>query len=127
MNIEDLAFRRGFWYVASPYSLYSTGLDQAHADVCCVAGKLLALGVPLFCPIAHSHSIADYAELNPTDHEFWMKANRYLMESAAGMIIVKLESWDESHGIEDEIKAFRQAKKPVLYLDPVTLDISDEP
>jgi hypothetical protein len=127
MRLEDLNFRRGYWYLASPYTFYPVGQEQAHADICCVAGKLLRRDIPIFSPIAHSHPIAEYADIEPMAHEFWMRANRHLIEGAAGVIVVKLESWDESGGIEDEIKIFRQAKKPVLYLDPITLDISDEP
>lgn len=126
MRLEDLAFRRGYWYLASPYSLYPTGQEQAHADICCIAGRLLKNEISIFSPIAHSHPIADYADIE-MGHEFWMNANRHLIEGAVGLVVVKLESWDESRGIESEIGIFRQAKKPILYLDPATLDISDEP
>lgn len=125
MSWNEIRKLNGFHYLGSPYSLYPDGIEEAHAEVCRIAGKLIALGLSVHCPIAHSHSIAHYAALDPLDHEIWLPAERALMDSAASLIVVKMDTWRDSYGIGVEVDVFRNAGKPIFYLNPSTMDLSD--
>lgn len=111
----------GYWYLATPYSKYPLGLEMAFQHACIAAAELVNRGVRLYCPIAHTHPIAEYGEIEPRNHEIWLPLDKPLMDAARGLIVVKMPSWHESYGIKVETKTFREADKQVHYLDwPLT-------
>jgi len=108
-----------FWYLATPYTNYQPGHEAAAWMANIYAARLMDLGVPVFCPISHSHPIA--GQLPParkTDHDFWMKVDKPMMDAASGLIVVTLSSWDQSRGIKKELEIFRLAGKPVVFWHP---------
>lgn len=106
----------GYWYLASPYEAHPEGLDQAHQDACEAAGQLMAAGVPVYSPIAHSHCVALWGDLDPIDHELWMKTDRPMMDAAGGLMVVKMPNWEISRGIAEERRVFAEAEKPIVFL-----------
>ena len=107
-----------YFYVATPYSKYQGGRESAHRDACAQTALLIKAGVPVYSPIAMTHPIAVHSDLDPLDHELWLEADRPMMRAAKGLIVCKLQGWDESYGVEDEIKYFRDAGKPIVYMEP---------
>lgn len=107
-----------FWYLGSPYSKHPGGLDKAHEEACMAAAKLIAAGVPVFSPVAHSHSIAFFGNLDARDHGKWMPVDEPLMRAAHGLIVLMIDFWRESRGLQEEIAYFTGAKKPVVYMTP---------
>jgi hypothetical protein len=110
----------GFYYAATPYSLYPYGRENAFKEACYLAAFLMTKGVMVFSPIAHSHPIADAADLDPVDHEFWIAIDRPLMEAAQGLIVCQMQGWEESRGVRAEIDYFQQARKPIVYWNPLS-------
>jgi hypothetical protein len=111
----------GYWYLGSPYSRYPRGIYKAHRDVCKEAGRLTQAGVAVYSPIANSHPIAMIAGLDPLDHDLWMTADQPLMDTAKGLIVLKMEGWDQSHGLAYEIEIFTAMGLPVIYMEPGTI------
>lgn len=116
--------RRGqFVYLASPYSQYRKNrlgepdLDAAFESVTIAAALLVEAGVPVYCPITHSHPIAELGGLDPLDYEIWKKLDAPLVNAASGCLVLMLDGWQESVGVQHEISEFRKAGKPILYLD----------
>ena len=117
----------GFWYLATPYSGHPDGLLSAHQDACEEAAVLLLAGINVFCPIAHSHSIAIHGGLNPLDYGIWMPADEPFMNHAVGLLVSLMEGWSESHGVLQEIKYFQKARKPIYALEyPLQLPIEED-
>ena len=110
-------------YLASPYSKYPTGLEMAFRDVSALAGKLLAAGLKVYSPIAHTHPIAIYSNLDPYDHKIWLPFDAAIMGKADVLLVAHMATWDKSFGIAHEIDVFKAAGKPVLHLDPVSLEL----
>lgn len=108
---------KGYWYLASPYSKYPEGITAAFEEVCRAAAWLIRQGIPTFCPIAESHPIAIYGEIDPMDHGIWLANDEPKIDASVGMVIVKMETWQESTGILWERDQFRDGKKPVIYLE----------
>ena len=106
----------GFLYLASPYSKYPAGMEQAFRDAAVAAAWLLRRGVHAFCPITHSHPIATYGALPLADHGFWLPAAWPMMNAARGIVVCQMPTWDQSFGIQHELDVFRFANKPVEYL-----------
>lgn len=82
------------------------------------AALYIKAGIPVFCPIAHSHPIAVHGAVDAFDHDIWRPADRPMMNAAVGLIVVRMESWEQSRGIAMEIEAFRAAGKPIVYTEP---------
>lgn len=104
-----------FWFLATPYSLYPSGLDDAAMVARRAAGLLLRAGIRIFCPITHTHGIDACADAR--DLDFWIWAEEPFLELAKGCIILRAESWEISKGIARERARFEQAQKPIIYMD----------
>lgn len=117
ISLLTLTTAHPFWYLASPYSKYPGGIEAAFKEICIVAGKFIEAGVRVYSPIAHTHPIAVYSEMDPMDHDIWIPADAPFMELACGLIIVMMETWDESRGIEIENDAFVRAGKPIYLME----------
>lgn len=115
------------YYVATPYTKYHEGIWPAYKEAARVTGRLIAQGMAVFSPIVHSHPLAFYGDLDPLDHQFWMKVDQPYMDMCDVLIVVTMKGWDESKGVAAEIFEFSKRGKTVVYCDPVTLEISDIP
>ncbi len=108
----------GYWYLASPYSKYPAGIHVAFVDVCRHAAWLIRHGVRIYCPIAHTHPIATFGNIDPYDHKIWMPVDLPFMQGACGMIVDTMQLWADSYGINIEIEQFTADHKPIMYFDP---------
>lgn len=111
-------------YLASPYtSVKHTGLtaeiEQAgrFEEVSRMAGHLMAKGLKVFCPIAHSHPIALYSKLPPTDGDFWINQDLAVLQHCKRLLVYKMPGWEESRGVKMEIEFAERNNIPVEYLE----------
>lgn len=123
ITLADLKASGALHYLGSPYSKFPRGTWAACKVVSPIAGRLIENGVPIFCPIAHSHPIAIYGSLDPLSHDLWLPVDAHLMRVCGAMLIAKMTGWDQSFEISEEVKVFRAADKPIYTLDPVTLSV----
>lgn len=107
-----------FFYMATPYTNYPYGAEAAYKHACIEAAFLTAKGVPVYCPIAHSHGLAVHGGLPKFDHDMWMKIDRPFMEAARGLIVCRMTGWQLSAGITHEMETFDEMDKPILFMDP---------
>lgn len=107
-----------FWYLATPYSKYPSGHRNAFYAAAKQASILVRAGIPVYCPIAHTHPVAMYGGMDPFDHSIWLPADEPFMRVAHGLIVCKMSGWDVSFGIGEEIKFFAAASKPIIYMTP---------
>lgn len=131
LNTKETSFselRDKVIYLASPYSAYKdlekTEHDRAKEQerfevITGVAAKLTELfHFALICPITTSHlfkQLSTYAL--GTTWSFWSQVDLQLLGVAEAILVVKMEGWDESVGVEAEIKHARNLYLPVYYLD----------
>ena len=106
-----------YFYLATPYSKYPEGIEAAFRDACRVTARLIRAGVPVFSPIAHTHPVAVYGDIDPLDHSIWLPADAPMMKGAWGLIVAHLDSWATSYGIKVEIEEFAKAGKPICHLE----------
>lgn len=107
-----------FFYLATPYSKWKAGIDDAFELACREAARLIKAGVPTYSPIAHTHPIAKIGGIDPLAHDIWLPADRPMMDAAVGLIVLRADGWEDSYGIAEEIKVFKAAGKPIFYMDP---------
>lgn len=115
--MADLPKIDPYWYLASPYSKYPGGTEAAFQEVCKAAAQLIAAGVPVYSPIAHTHPIALHGDMDPLDHEIWLPADMPLMKAAGGLLVLMMDTWQDSYGVSVEIGIFEGAGKPVHYME----------
>jgi hypothetical protein len=108
----------GLIYLASPYSHESPFVQLERFDtICCVAARLMAEGVHLFCPIAHTHPIAIKGAL-PTGFEYWEDYDRKMLTACDELWVCTMDGWQESKGVSAEIKIAQGLGRPVRYVAP---------
>lgn len=111
----------GLAYLATPYSKYPGGIQKAFEDASRLAARLMRDGVKCYSPIAHTHPIALYGNVDPFDHSIWLPFDEAMMDVCNTLIVAKMDGWQESKGIAHEIAFFERFGKPIFHLDPDTL------
>lgn len=109
---------RGFIYLASPYSRYSGGTENAFREAAEATAALIGAGHKVFSPIVHSHIIAQAGNFDPLDCAMWLEQDEPFMEAAAGIVVLMLEGWDRSVGVTHEINRFAEMGKPIVLMVP---------
>jgi hypothetical protein len=121
-HIETVRAAPGYWYLATPYTRYPAGIEAAFIAASRAAADLVRLGIGVFSPIAHTHPVGVHGGIDPLDLDLWLKVDAPLMNAAHGLIVFKLDSWEESRGVAHEVDVFGRAGKPIEYLSPLQLE-----
>jgi hypothetical protein len=111
-------------YIATPYTKYKLGIQEAWKTAVEVSSRLKKAGVVLYSPIVHSHPIAIMGNIDPLDFKMWIADNISQVEDADACAVVLMDGWAESFGVQDEIKKFKDAGKPIYLVHPVTLEVT---
>ncbi len=113
----------GLIYLASPYSHPDRTIRVERFEaVCRVASELMKRGLYIFSPIAHTHPIAEAGGL-PKGWDFWESFDKYFLNAASHLWILKLDGWVTSTGIENEIRLALEMEKSIASVDPSSLAI----
>lgn len=111
-------------YLATPYSKYQAGIEEAFKEAAKLAGVLLKAGLKVYSPIAHTHPIAVHAKIDPYDHNVWLPFDEAMMSAAQALVVAKMDGWQVSRGIAHEVEFFQRHGKSVYYLDPATMEVA---
>lgn len=100
----------GFFYVMTPYAKYEKGHHAAWVDAVRLTASLMAVGLNVYSPIAHSHPVVQSAGGNipATDNDYWFNINKPFMDACLGGIVIELPGWEESEGIRREIEYLKE-------------------
>lgn len=105
-------------YLASPYSHPTPAVkEQRFQGVLKAAADLMAQGEIVFSPIAHCHPIAVTFGV-PGNWEYWEKYDKAFIEVCDRFIILKLEGWETSVGVEAERKYAASLGKNIEFIMP---------
>lgn len=91
--------------------------DQRAAQIMKKAAELIQEGYSVFSPITHNHEMAKRYDL-PKTFEYWRKANHSFIDWCDTVFVLKLDGWDESDGVDDEINYAAVMNKPVIFVNP---------
>lgn len=111
----------GFYYLATPYSRYAAGHEQAFRDAAEQTAILMKAGLVVFSPFVHCHPLHVYGAMGgQTDFEAWRRVDETMMRKACGLIVCKLPGWDESIGVAAEIDWFesRLQHRNIWMMEP---------
>jgi len=110
-----------YFYLATVYRKHAAGLDAAADEAARYAADFLEAGIPVFSPVAYGHSVSKQSK-GSSPGQFWDEVQLRFMQPADGLIVVQMDGWTVSEGIRGEIRWFREARRPIIYVgtqDPV--------
>lgn len=107
-------------YLASPYTHADAEIRRRRYEAACQkAAELMLAGKTIFCPIAHSHPIAEQMpEGKAIDGEFWKRQDQPYIEMCDELIVLMLPGWAKSSGIAHEVMVATERRIPIRYIEP---------
>jgi hypothetical protein len=107
-------------YLACPYSDPDPAVRESRFhDVNACAAWLMSQGVLIFSPISHTHPIAVDGNL-PTGFDFWERYDRAVLACCEKVLVLRLPGWQQSKGVQAEIRIAKEMGIPVEYLDALS-------
>jgi hypothetical protein len=104
-------------YLACPYSHKDHKVMVSRFEaVNKVAADLMGKGQYIFSPISHTHPIA-LAGFLPHGWDYWEGYDRRILKCCDRIIVLRLDGWKESTGVQAEIKIGEELGIPVEYVD----------
>ena len=102
-------------YLAIPYTHEDPAVMDYRAEVADhVAALLTRIGYEVYSPISSWHHISKKYSL-PTDYEYWKKLNDRMMLNSDRVLVIMLDGWKESKGVQDEIASAERFGIEVKY------------
>jgi hypothetical protein len=102
-------------YLASPYTHPDPAVRQARFEAACrAAAALIGAGKTVFSPIVHSHTLCQFGL--PPDWRFWQRHDRRHLDACEEVVVLMLDGWRESVGVQAEVAIARELGKPVMFL-----------
>lgn len=115
------------YYLASPYSHADKDVMHDRAvEVDRIAEELIVLGYNLIEPITMCHYKSLRNDRLPSGYEYWQTRDREFVSRSDGVIVSLIPGWDESVGVADEVAYAKSLGLPIYYINPKTLEITQE-
>jgi hypothetical protein len=102
-------------YLASPYSHPDPKVMQLrYEQVLKYQAMLIKQGNVVYCPIAVGHPMVKLGL--KTDWGFWEKQDRYFLFNSSKVVVLKLDGWEKSIGLQAEIKQAEKLDMKIVYV-----------
>jgi hypothetical protein len=102
-------------YLASPYTCPDPAVrQQRYEETCRATADLLRSGKTIYSPIVFGHALCAF-DL-PGDWQFWQKHDRRFLEVCDEVIVLQLDGWEKSVGVQAEVAIARRLGKPVTFI-----------
>ncbi len=105
------------YYLASPYSHPDPEVMRERFEkvVMCAANLKDTLDLTLIEPIACGHAKATMVGTR-SDFEYWKKSCEIYIQRSDGIIVLMLEGWEISGGVQYEIEYAKSQEKEIIYI-----------
>lgn len=111
-------------YFASPYSSPDPDVRTWRFHQACRAtAALMQQGLIVISPIVHSHPLVAHGL--PTSWEFWARLDREFLARCDVLAVLMLPGWQESVGVQAEIRLAQELGLPVVFIEPSELEAMD--
>ena len=108
-------------YLASSYGHRDPAMMQDRYElVCQAAADMVAEGQMAISPIAYGHTLLGYREM-PGDWTFWESFCISLLAKCERMVVLQMDGWQESRGVQAEIRYAEANGITVDYVEPPKL------
>jgi hypothetical protein len=118
-------------YIACPYYSPDEGIRNLRHRIANEAAAYLLYTIkePLFSPLTHNVPLSkilnslyglESGHNKDLGHDFWVKKiDLPILRKCNKLIIVTIDGWDTSIGVDEEILAAQAVQIPVQYLEPI--------
>ena len=114
------------YYLASPYTHDDIRVRRHRAEVATMAAiDLLHENVFVFAPIPYNAPWEKYDREIRGDWEFWAKFDEAFIKRCDALLVLTIDGWKESVGVQAEIKIAEKLNKPVLYVSIEQIENKD--
>lgn len=104
-------------YIASPYNHKQDSIRiQNYEKVSNLVAKLVSEGYVALSPITYGHTLLDFHQM-PYDWEFWSNFCISFLDKSDELWVYKMDGWDKSRGVEEEIQYALDNKIPIKYIE----------
>lgn len=108
-------------YLAAPYSHPDRRVvAERIRQFCLKAVEIEKAGEYHVTSGLYNHLLLQYSDL-PGDWSFWGSYSETLLLKSDVAFVLRLPGWQESTGVQEEIRIATEANIPVVYLDPKPL------
>lgn len=115
-ELENVDPPKPLIYVAVPYSHDDESVEDYRFRLATkFTGQLMKEGLHAFSPITHSHPINRVADL-PGDWDFWEHYDTAYLEYSHKLIVLTLDGWKESTGVQAEIMIAKSLGIDIEYV-----------
>jgi hypothetical protein len=116
--------KRAIIYLACPYTDKSPKIRLRRFELAtAAAATLVKRGFVVFSPITMTHPMDVALSGDDTlGSDFWVKFDEAFMDICSEMIILTVEGWEQSSGIQREIKFFEKAGRSVSFMQESEID-----
>lgn len=106
-------------YLASPYTHDDLGVRHARErKATLAAGKLVEMGFSVVAPITQSHRIAELTPgIGALAHDTWMEVDIAILKRVDRLIVLEIEGWDVSKGVQEEVSCAQEHGIPVSFMN----------
>ena len=105
-------------YLACPYSDERRDVRVERFEKAnWASAHLMSKGEHVFSPISHTHPIAEAGGL-PLGFDYWEAYDRAVLDCCKAVYVLTLPGWQESVGVQAEIRIASEFSIPVYYLEP---------
>lgn len=114
--------KKSLVYLATPYSSPDAFIREIRFNIVNkVAANLIKQGLHIFSPISHSHPLAMVGDL-PKGFDFWVQYDRAFLECCQKLLVLRLDGWQDSKGVNGEMQIAKELNIPIEFMD---FDIKD--
>lgn len=104
-------------YLACPYSHPDSNVrEYRFMKANQMAARLMRAGHIVYSPISHTHPIAMEGDL-PLDWAYWQSVDEFYIRLCEKVIVLELNGWKKSKGVQAEIEIARALDKPVEFME----------
>ena len=103
-------------YLAAPYSAPDRKTENKRFKTTCeVQAILMRNGIAVFSPLANSIPAVELGGLQ-IDHADFMRFDNIVLRRCDELLVLALDGWRESKGVQEEIQEAIALRKPVLVI-----------
>lgn len=102
-------------YLAAPYTHSDPQVVEERMKLFCIAdARLCKMGHVTVSPLS-KHWLGQYSNI-PLSWDFWKSYSETLMNSCTELVVITLDGWETSTGVQAEIKLALERNLPISYV-----------
>lgn len=115
---------KGLYFLAVAYHGTTQEKAYRHSISLKVTANCLRQGIHVFAPVIYVNQIVDEMKLPSTDErrKIVMPYLFDFLNVSKGLILITVEGWQDSWGVQQELEFCKDHKIPVYKIDPDQID-----